>query len=185
MLIYRRVSIGLLISGWLKRLTYKYLHAFKSSDTCSLYFGFQCLRSWRVLKVKLWPFFFISFLLPTFVTIVLSWKIFMTGSKIHGSERAIYERVMCPLAHVCRVYVCVWVERYWNELLNISWCYLVSTFGVLGPVCADSELLGRPLSAVGSFPAKYRSLARLNSWISVARISILLRILTPGGCNTD
>lgn len=39
---------------------------------------------------------------------------------------------------------------------------LVSTFGVLGPVCADNEPLGHPLGALGSFPAKYCSLARLN-----------------------
>lgn len=39
---------------------------------------------------------------------------------------------------------------------------LLSTFSVLGPVCADNEPLGYPLGALGSFPAKYCSRARLN-----------------------
>lgn len=41
-------------------------------------------------------------------------------------------------------------------------CRLLSTFSVLGPVCADNEPLGYPLGALGSFPAKYCSRARLN-----------------------
>lgn len=40
---------------------------------------------------------------------------------------------------------------------------LVSIFCVLGQICADREPLGHHLRAVGSFPAKYCSLARLNS----------------------
>lgn len=46
--------------------------------------------------------------------------------------------------------------------VSVRFCGLVSAFGVLGPVCADSEPLGHPLGALGSFPAKYCSLARLN-----------------------
>lgn len=45
---------------------------------------------------------------------------------------------------------------------SVRFCSLVSAFGVLGPVCADNEPLGHPLGALGSFPAKYCSLARLN-----------------------
>lgn len=142
-----------------------------------LYFGFQCLRSWKKLEVKLCLFLFISFLLPTSVEIV--WvsglgskdiektfcllKTYMDWKKLY-----MHMHYVC-FAYIYRVCIPVWAESYWKGMINIGSFCLLSAFGVLGPGCADSKPLGRPLSAVGSFPAKYCSLARLNSWISVAR----------------
>jgi hypothetical protein len=63
---------------------------------------------------------------------------------------------------VCVECTCTFEWRAGAGNVSVRFCSLVSAFGVLGPVCADNEPLGHPLGALGSFPAKYCSLARLN-----------------------
>lgn len=68
----------------------------------------------------------------------------------------------CCVLSACVECTCAFGWRAGAGEVGVHVCSLVSAFGVLGPVCADIEPLGHPLGALGSFPAKYCSLARLN-----------------------